>query len=94
VEKVAVKLAPLFALFLLAACQREPMTAAEAKDITDEWWKGHYSASPDSRLIVTTVDLGDKWRVTYAPDRNGAGGETAVVVDKLSRKIVQAHGTQ
>jgi len=70
------------------------MTAAEAKDITDQWWREHYSASPDSRLIAATVDLGDKWRVSYAPDRNGAGGQTTVVVDKRSRKIVQAHGTQ
>jgi hypothetical protein len=82
------------ALVLLASCQSRNMTSGDAIAVTNEWWTHQFSGAPDNRLIIKTSDLGDKWRVTYSPPPDAAGGYTTLLVDKRTRNVVHMEGTQ
>jgi len=81
------------AMLLLVACQRQA-TADDARAVANAWFKAQFNSEPDKRLIAHTEDLGDRWRITYAPPPDAAGEYTSLLIDKRTRKVIDSEGTQ
>jgi hypothetical protein len=78
------------ALLLPAACQDgagEAATANEATDVTNGYLAENLSIDL-SRRVIETVDLGDRWRVSYQYAEGGTGGPIVFIVNKRSGQIV------
>lgn len=84
-------------MMLIAACDDRvtgAATAEEAVKITNRDWAENLPQVNLKNLSVTTVDKGDRWRVTYAAPQGSAGGPFIYEVDKKTGKIVHSDGGQ
>lgn len=87
----------LMALLLSAGCQNQPTSAASAAEavrVTNLYRASNWPQSRASDYTIETVDLGDRWRVTYHLAEGGTGGVSTFEVDKRSARIVREEGGQ
>lgn len=78
----------ILALLLTAGCQGEADDASSATAITNGYLANTLPQVPLNVLRIETVDLGDRWQVTYRWPEGGTGGPMVFVVDKRDGRIV------
>lgn len=86
------KASPLsLAFLLLLSCQGPPqegVTAEGARKATNEHMSEHLPQVDLSERTIVTVDLGDRWRVSYDFPGGATGGPIVLEVSKQSGEVV------
>lgn len=84
------------ALLLPVGCQDfagQTLTVSEATDVTNEYMAENLPREL-SRVVIETVDLNDRWRVTYRRHKGGTGGPIVFDVRKRDGEIINIHSEQ
>jgi hypothetical protein len=79
------------AILLVAGCQnraQEAATADEAKAVAKDYLAEQLPQVSVDKLEVSTVDLGDKWRVSHSVPEGGTGGPIILIITKRDAEVV------
>ena len=68
-------------------------TPSEAIKIADDYAKEHIAGYSKNKKIDAKLE-GDNWIVNFKPLEGWTGGETSIVINKNTQKIVSAKATQ
>ena len=91
--------ASLYALVILLSvgCEdrtRGAETANEATEVTNAHMGEDLPQVALSDMVIETLDMGDRWRVSYSVPGGGTGGPIIFVVNKRSGEIVHMETEQ
>lgn len=87
----------VFAALLAVACEatsKGARTAGEATEVANEYMAENLPQVRLQRQQVETIDMGDRWRVSYVVPEGGTGGPIILLVDKRSGEVVDGEITQ
>lgn len=76
------------------ACWREEVTANQASELANEYLAEHLPQVPLNILRIETLDMGDRWRLSYNFPEGGTGGPMIFVVNKRTGEIVHMETEQ
>jgi len=84
-------------LVVLAAACGPAAGAATAEQATDAANQFLSNENPRLNLAeaeIETIDMGDRWRLSYGFSHGGTGGTTIIVVNKRSGEVVHRERSQ